>query len=167
MALLSKTILEYMAQGHGARFQLNNPAWRVLSIIEKHQPIYPSVISKYSSLDPYNVTRIVDRLVELGMVSRKGDAADRRRIVLRLSKHGSEVFHELDKEFDILDQHLRSLLTGIESEHFDHALVKLQQGASELLQSVPSCTQDSSTISTSQNIVSKVPNKIKRGKASS
>src|SRR3954471_8132025 len=62
--------------------------WRTLSLIGRYEPIYPSSIAERTSVDPDKVTRAVDRLVEKGLVARKVDNADRRRIALRLTARG-------------------------------------------------------------------------------
>lgn len=136
LSWLTKWILEYMASAHSEKYGLSNEAWRIFSIIEKNQPVFPGMIAKYSSQDPYNITRMVDRLVDQGLVSRDGDVKDRRRVVLRLTSRGQMVFDELDTAFEALDARLRGVLDGNEAATFEKALSRLETETLALLGSV-------------------------------
>jgi DNA-binding MarR family transcriptional regulator len=50
----------------------------------------PSSVARALRIDPARVTRLVDRLVELGYVIREGDLQDRRRWRLHLTARGED-----------------------------------------------------------------------------
>ena len=81
-----------------------------------------SDLAAQTSLTPSGLTRAVDRLVELGMVTRETCAADRRGSFAALTAKGRA---EMD---DVLPQHevfLSSLLTGIFEPDEEELLVSL------------------------------------------
>ena len=73
--------------------------------------------------DP-DITRLLDRLEERGLVARSRDRADRRVITTRITDKGQRILRELDKAIEELhvrqlghlgDQRLRSLLDLLEA----------------------------------------------------
>ncbi len=49
----------------------------------------PSAIARATRLDPARVTRVVERLVQLGLVERRTSAHDRRQVPLALTPRGN------------------------------------------------------------------------------
>ena len=103
--------------------------WRTLSIIGRYEPIYPGSIAERTSVDPDKVTRAVDRLVAKGFVARKVDAADRRRIVLRLTARGRRVYTEIDQVRRAVEEKFLSVLTRDEFARFNALMDKLEAHA--------------------------------------
>jgi len=64
--------------------------WRVMALLHEQPGLGASAIAKGAVLPSASVTRHVDKLVELGMVVRRVDPADKRRVVLALSTRGQE-----------------------------------------------------------------------------
>jgi DNA-binding MarR family transcriptional regulator len=100
--------------------------WRTLSLIGRYEPIHPSSIAERTSVDADNVTRAVDRLVSKGMVARKVDNADRRRIALTLTARGRRVYGEIDQVRRVIEQKFLSVLTKDELVGFNAAMDKLE-----------------------------------------
>jgi len=71
-------------------FGLNDTVWTALIMIyssaEKY--IYPSDLSQVIVSSRTNVTRLADEMVEKGWIDRTGCAADRRKIILTLTRAG-------------------------------------------------------------------------------
>jgi DNA-binding MarR family transcriptional regulator len=103
--------------------------WRTLSLIGRYEPIHPSSIADRTSVDPDKVTRAVDRLVDKGLVARKVDSEDRRRIVLTLTARGRRVFAEVDQIRRVVEEEFLSVLTKDELVRFNAALEKLEAQA--------------------------------------
>lgn len=103
--------------------------WRTLSLIGRYQPIHPSSIAERTSVDPDKVTRAVDRLVERGLVARKVDKVDRRRIVLTLTARGQRVYDEIDGVRRTAEEKFLSVLTGEEIARFNATMDKLEAQA--------------------------------------
>jgi DNA-binding MarR family transcriptional regulator len=64
--------------------------WRIMALLHQQPGLGASAIAKGAVLPSASVTRHVDKLVELGMVVRRVDPADKRRVVLALSTRGQE-----------------------------------------------------------------------------
>ena len=103
--------------------------WRTLSLIGRYEPIHPSSIAERTSVDADKVTRAVDRLVGRGMVARKVDARDRRRIVLTLTARGRRVYTEIDGIRRAVEEKFLSVLTRDEIARFTATLDKLEAQA--------------------------------------
>ena len=108
------------------RLGLTVGGWRTLSLIGRYEPIYPSTIAERTSVDADKVTRAVDRLVARGLVARKGDAEDRRRIVLTLTARGRRVHTEIDQVRRQVEEKFLSVLTTEELARFKATLDKLE-----------------------------------------
>lgn len=65
--------------------------WRVMALLHEQPGLGAGAIASGAVLPSASVTRHVDKLVERGMVVRRVDPDDRRRVVLALSPRGAEV----------------------------------------------------------------------------
>src|SRR5690606_25573459 len=106
--------------------------WRVLGIIGHYQPVFPVTVVQMTSIDAYNVTRTVSRLVKMGLVQRRADTTDRRRVVLRLSPRGEDVYREIEATARALERELRRALSPHEWRQFSKSLDKLNAQARKL-----------------------------------
>lgn len=106
--------------------------WRTLSLIGRYEPIHPSNIAERTSVDPDKVTRAVDRLVEKGLVARKVDKQDRRRIVLTLTARGKRVYTEIDAIRRAVEQTFLSVLSKEELGVFNKVMDKLEAQAQRI-----------------------------------
>ena len=109
--------------------------WRTLSIIGRYEPIHPGGIAERTSVDADKVTRAVDRLVANGLVARKTDARDRRRIVLTLTALGRRVHGEIDQVRRVTEEKFLSALSRDEAARFYAALEKLEAQANRIFAS--------------------------------
>ena len=84
--------------------------------------IMPSTIANYTGMDKSSLTRIIDDLEKKGMVFRKNDPEDRRKVLVSLTDKGmecynylNEVTNELLKRVDEKDanEYLQSLETTV------------------------------------------------------
>src|SRR3954454_5646257 len=62
--------------------------WRVMAILHEQPGVGAGAIAEGAVLPSASVTRHVDKLVERGMVVRRVDPSDKRRVVLALSPRG-------------------------------------------------------------------------------
>ncbi|MEZ0358567.1 MarR family winged helix-turn-helix transcriptional regulator [Mycobacterium sp. SA01] len=72
--------------------------WRVLGALRTGDGFTMSDISAAMSIAPPTLTRIVDKLVDSGLVLRRVDAADRRRVLVHLSARGKAKVRKLTKQ---------------------------------------------------------------------
>jgi len=64
---------------------------RSLVIIASHGPMHLNALAQALRLHPSNATRTCDRLIALGLLSRRENPADRRHLVLELTDAGSDL----------------------------------------------------------------------------
>jgi DNA-binding MarR family transcriptional regulator len=67
---------------------LSHEHWRIMALLHEQPGLGAGAIAKGAVLPSASVTRHVDKLVERGMVVRRVDPADKRRVVLALSARG-------------------------------------------------------------------------------
>lgn len=113
---------------------LTDLGWRVFSLIGHNEPVHPSTIAKRATFDPDKVSRAVDRLVRKGLVGRKVDSADRRRVILTLTPRGRKVYEEIEQARREMEKEFLSVLAPEELRVFQAALDKLEAQARRLYQ---------------------------------
>jgi DNA-binding MarR family transcriptional regulator len=89
--------------------------WRVMALLHEQPGLGASAIAKGAVLPSASVTRHVDKLVELGMVVRRVDPADKRRVVLALSTRGQENAERLLAEERAVED---TIASGLGAERF-------------------------------------------------
>ena len=80
---------------YGECFGLSVVGWRVMAHLGHRAPLSAKGLAERAAMNHVQVTRAVDQLVLAGLVIRKPDVADRRRIVLRLSRKGRRAYQQI------------------------------------------------------------------------
>jgi DNA-binding MarR family transcriptional regulator len=89
--------------------------WRVMALLHEQPGLGASAIAKGAVLPSASVTRHVDKLVERGMVVRRVDPADKRRVVLALSPRGQDHADRLLAEERAVED---TIAAGLGAERF-------------------------------------------------
>ncbi|HEX3385018.1 MAG TPA: MarR family transcriptional regulator [Mucilaginibacter sp.] len=114
------------------KHKLTNQQFNVLRILRGQYPNPATVnLIKERMIDKMSdASRIVDRLVQKGLVSRCTNNQDRRAVDIRISEEGMKVLSIMDKEFKPKDV-LKNNLTDEEAAQLSDLLDKLRgQGES-------------------------------------
>ena len=74
--------------------------WRVVSLLSDGAGHTMSDIARQVMLPAATVTRVIDRLVEVKLVCRRGDLGDRRRVLVFLSSRGRSLHGKLASTVD-------------------------------------------------------------------
>lgn len=74
--------------------------WRVLSLLSDGAGHTMSDIARHVLLPAATLTRVIDRLVEVKLVCRRGDLGDRRRVLVFLSSRGRSLHGKLASTVD-------------------------------------------------------------------
>lgn len=69
----------------------------VIKIIGMEGEVMPSTIGKYTGLEKSSLTRMVDDLEKKGIVYRKTDPDDRRKVLVSLTEKGLNYYNYLNK----------------------------------------------------------------------
>ncbi|MFL6023801.1 MAG: MarR family winged helix-turn-helix transcriptional regulator [Marmoricola sp.] len=95
---------------------LSHEHWRIMALLQEQPGIGMSAIARGAVLPSASATRHVDRLVERGMVVRRVDASDKRRVVTALSPRGNEIAGKLLAEERTVEE---IIAAGLGSERLD------------------------------------------------
>jgi long-chain acyl-CoA synthetase len=82
-----------------SEMDLTLPQYRVLGILAEGSAAASGLADRLA-VRPSSVTAIIDGLVARGLVDRKHEEGDRRRIALRLTKEGVRAVAEADRSVD-------------------------------------------------------------------
>lgn len=104
-------------------------SWKVLTVIGRFAPISPTAVTHHTSLEPDAVARLLNSLVERGLVLRRQEKSDRRRAILTLSAKGQRVFDQLEMKISLLELEFLSVLDAAERDALYETLAKLQDRA--------------------------------------
>ncbi len=89
--LTARPFSESIGQAH--HLSLNE--WRVLLVLANHPGVAASEVTALTGLDKMTVSRALAALGRRGRVVRKVDAADKRRMLLRLSAEGERLYERI------------------------------------------------------------------------
>lgn len=82
------------------RYDLNYVTYTALMMMygSEDQTTTPSELSGVTGEKPTNITRICDELLEKGLIERHPSTADRRRVLLRLTRKGERLVEQFQPE---------------------------------------------------------------------
>src|SRR3981081_474032 len=111
---------------HFEKHNLTQQQFNILRILRGQYPKPATVnLIKERMIDKMSdASRIVDRLVQKGLVSRCTNTKDRRAVDIRISDTGLDILHKLDAEFKIKD-YLQNNLSEEEAAKLSELLDKL------------------------------------------
>ena len=110
---------------YGPTYGLTFSDWRLMAVLGVRAPMSATEAGKLTSLKPDQVTRVVDSLLEKGLVSRRADREDRRRVLLSLSAKGVRTFKAIDKVRYAVECDMLSTLGKAELETLGTVLAKI------------------------------------------
>lgn len=73
-----------------AEHRLGMEHWRILAVVGDEPGLGMSEVAQRAVVAQASLTRHTDRLVEIGLVVRRADPLDKRRVVVALSPRGQE-----------------------------------------------------------------------------
>jgi DNA-binding MarR family transcriptional regulator len=118
-----------LSEMYAHNFELSVSQWKVLPIVGYYGPMSAKDVGERTSLEPEKVTRAVDQLVARGLVSRRTDPKDRRRVVLSLAAKGKDVFTESEQFRSVIETEFLKALQPKERAAFHRILDKLERRA--------------------------------------
>jgi DNA-binding MarR family transcriptional regulator len=119
--------LSNVLRGEFEKFNLTAQQFNILRILRGQYPKPATVnLLKERMLDKMSdASRIVDRLVQKGLVSRCTNTSDRRAVDIRISDHGLDILSKIDIEFKTRD-FIKNNLTQEEAGKLSDLLDKLR-----------------------------------------
>jgi len=105
------------------------PLLRVLVYLREHPSAATGDIARYMSVTSSNVTRLVERLVQQGLVQREEDVADRRFLRHSLTADGEAVLGNVQQRATSFVAHILDGLSDQELRQITEVLEKLWDAA--------------------------------------
>ena len=100
---------------------LTPPEFRVLVIVTERRQCTATEIGALAPVDPSSISRIVHRLVQRRLVTRRRSQADRRIVSLRASAEGQRLIRQLAQPLHDLANRLISEMSEAEFHTFTNA----------------------------------------------
>lgn len=92
---------------------------KALLLISEEGEIMPSTLARYLDLKKSSVTSLIDSLEKEGLVCRKGDPSDRRKVLISVTEKGiGHINQMLSKAFSIAEK----CLDDIDDDMLDRAI---------------------------------------------
>ncbi|HET9970392.1 MAG TPA: MarR family winged helix-turn-helix transcriptional regulator [Streptosporangiaceae bacterium] len=123
----ARMLLERRLTQAGASFG----TWTVLAMLESAGPMIQRVLAASLGIEGPTLTRHLDRLEELGLISRNRDGADRRYALVDLTPAGQALCHELDAIARAANDHLLTGFSDDETAQLKSMLQRLTENASK------------------------------------
>jgi DNA-binding MarR family transcriptional regulator len=108
-----------------AEFATTLPRFDVLAALERHsEGLRMSALSEFLMVSNGNVTGVVSRLIDDGLVTRTVDRADRRSATVRLTRKGREAFLKMAAA----NEHwMDDMFAGLSAAHVEQLMHLLTQ----------------------------------------
>lgn len=108
-SVVASRISRMVEKMYSQQFGLSVVGWRIVAILGSHSPLSAKALGELTAMDQVSISRAVEQLASKKLVLRRVDMADRRRVALRLSKRGEEVYSQV---LPVLYAGERALLSG-------------------------------------------------------
>jgi DNA-binding MarR family transcriptional regulator len=131
-SLILKRLVDCLAEMHQTKFGITINGWKVMSVVGRFAPLAAVEVGQFVSLEPDRVTRTVDVLVKQGIVARRQDKQDRRRISLSLTAKGKRIQEQIERVRYALEYEFLSVLDDTELETLYRILDKLEPQAKSI-----------------------------------
>lgn len=131
-SVLSTLQTRALAAMYSSKFGLTVNSWWVMVVIGRYPRSSASHVVENTTLEADKVTRAVDMLVEKGLMLRREDPDDRRRVVLTLSASGARVFEEIEAVRKALEASFLEVLSDEELQSLYSILDKLDARSKDL-----------------------------------
>ncbi len=118
---------------YGERFQLSVPGWRVMAVLGRHAPLSAKDVGERTAMDQVQVTRAVNQMASVNLISRRVDPSDRRRVVLRLSRRGQDAYAEIVPVAQRIEREILGILKPVEVEQLSSLMEKVRSRAEDVL----------------------------------
>lgn len=127
---LSQSIGSLFEQKYGIQM----PEWRILMALHSCGPLAPNEVVEHTSMDKARVSRAQRKLVELELVKPSVDPRDGRRLVLFLTRKGTDMCDAIVPEARQTETWFLSVLSDSEREMLDRVLSRLLERSREARQ---------------------------------
>ncbi|TAE15146.1 MAG: MarR family transcriptional regulator [Bacteroidetes bacterium] len=122
----SKRIKQYaQTQFKLQKFGITVDQWIVLKKLNEVSGCSQSDLAELVNKDAPTLTRIIDLLVDKGLLQRNLDTEDRRKFVVCLTTEGTQKVQDISPKIDLIRQQAWKNMTQADFEHFKEILEKI------------------------------------------
>lgn len=132
-SIIANRVSACLQSMYGERFQLSVAGWRVMFVLGQYAPLSAKEVGERTAMDQVQVTRAINQMASVNLISRRIDASDRRRVVLRLSRRGRDAYAEIVPLAEKIERGIVASLTPDEIGQLSLLLGKVRTRAEEML----------------------------------
>lgn len=94
-SVVANRISHTLERMYGELFGISVVDWRIIAILGTHFPLSAKALAELTAMDQVSVSRAIEQLSNKKLVQRRVDSADRRRVALRLTKKGLDIYNRV------------------------------------------------------------------------
>lgn len=103
---------------------VSKPIYRVMTVLRERQPASIGAIAEAALAKRSTISRVIDRMIEQGLVTTEPNAGDNRITEVKLTPAGQEKIHTLSP---IVGRQLARALEGVGERDISHLLQTLRR----------------------------------------
>lgn len=111
---------------YSSEFGLSPVEWHSIAAIANYGPLSAKELAALVDMNQVQMTRTLSRLLKQGLVSRRTDSSDRRRVVLSLNKKGEAVYAQISPIAQALEEKMLSIFNQQERKQLLTLLSRLE-----------------------------------------
>jgi len=108
-------------------FGLSSTVWHAIAILANHAPLSAKEVARILDITQVQMTRTINKLLKEDLAYRHTDNADRRRVVLGLTRKGMRLYDRIAPEAAAIEQKMLGVLTAQEREQFLSLFSRLER----------------------------------------
>lgn len=112
---------------YSKEFGLSGFDWRLIAAVANYEPISAKGLAKVLDLSQVQMTRALTNLIDDGIISRRMDKVDRRRVILRLTKKGMGIYEKIAPKAQSVEKKMLAALSSSERKQFMTALAGVEE----------------------------------------
>lgn len=125
-------LLSHFCETNGVSFQ----QWRVLSLIGNFGAVAATEICKWTTSDKALVSRVIGQLHRMGLIERRPDAADARKLMILLTPAGEELYAKVGGLMDDNEEKLLAGMSDAQAEQLVSVMRLLEERTIEHLETL-------------------------------
>ncbi|MBV6305192.1 MarR family winged helix-turn-helix transcriptional regulator [Candidimonas humi] len=94
-SVLANRVSSCLFDMYSQQYGLSVPGWRIMAVLGIHQPLSAKEVAQYTAMDQVSVSRAINQMAKLGLITRRVDKADRRKVALTLNSKGEAARAEI------------------------------------------------------------------------
>ncbi len=124
---LSRTVGDTLEAYYSEAFGLDGSDWRTLAVLANYAPISAKALAETLDIHQVQMTRALTKLHNLGLLSRRTDKHDKRKIVLQLNRKGKAIYEEIAPRAQALEEKNFASFSAAERKQVLALLDKLER----------------------------------------